>query len=399
MEIKSRITDTRINAENIFIELSYKEYIEIARLITLNNPLQRKRVKSSNTVYSLLRNDLKKGCLVPPIVLALSNDNHQELSEISDEEILNYLSEHKENLIILDGLQRTYTFLDVELELMNSKDEEQLQKFYNHKLRMELYLGINKFGILYRMLTLNTGQTPMSIRHQLEILYKDYLDQNINGINLVSEVDNDSINEIRMYKFNDIIDGFNSYLERNELPIDRFELLNNIKGLEKLSVENHKKDLFKDFLIAYDTFIIKVQELSDGWEFNQSSQEELEVSSRKLDGQPFGRVVFKIFNKSQPITGFGAALGKLKDFNKINDFEEWESKIQNITFNGEFEDWILDLIWHLDKIKVNSKKIGNSQRLYFYWFFRELFNEDSDSYLNLSEAVTNGYQRYRSQME
>lgn len=399
MKIKSRITDTRINAENIFIELTYKEYIEVAKLITENNPLQRKRVKSSNTVYSLLRNDLKKGCLIPPIVLALSSDDQQTLCGTSDDEIISYIDANKEKLIILDGLQRTYTFLDVERELKSVEDDEQLQLFYQHKLRVELYLGINKFGILYRMLTLNTGQTPMSIRHQLEILYKEYLDQDIEGINLVSEVDNENINVIRKYKFNDIIDGFNSYLERNELPIDRFELLNNIKGLEKLSVEDHKKDLFKDFLISYNAFVVKVDELSNGWEFSQESQEELEETSRKLEGQPFAKSAFKIFNKSQAITGFGAALGKLKDFEEINDFEMWEQKIHDISYEGEFNEWILELISQLDRIKVNSKKIGNSQRLYFYWFFRELFNESSDSYLNLNAAVTNGYQRYRSQME
>lgn len=396
MDIKSRITDTRIKAENIFIELSYEEYIRIAKNITENNPLQRRRVKSSNTVYSLLRDDLKKGCLIPPIVLALSNEGAENFSSKSDEEIITYILSNIKKLIILDGLQRTYTFLDVENELGQEGNPEKLQQYYQHKLRVELYLGINRFGILYRMLTLNTGQTPMSIRHQLEILYKDYLDQDINGVTLVSEVDNENIDEIGKYKFNDIIDGFNSYLERNELPIDRFELLNNIKGLEKLSVENHQKDLFKDFLIFYNQFVLKIHQLSDGFELTQEMMDEKDII---LEGQPFGRVAFKIFNKSQPITGLGAALGKLKDFQKVDNFEVWGQMIDGIHCSDKSGEWLLNLISQLDRIKINSKKIGNSQRLYFYWFFRELFNEDSDSFLNLDEAVNNGYQRYRSQME
>ncbi|MEW4024715.1 hypothetical protein AB4Y69_03625 [Bacillus sp. YAF8] len=394
MEIKSRITDTRINAENIFIELTYQEYLAVARQITKNNPLQRRRVKSSNTVYSLLRTDLKRGCLVPPIVLALTNGGEGNYQSMSNEEIIEYFNSNKEKMVILDGLQRTHTFLDVESELLQSEESEQIEIFNKNKLRIELYLGINKFGILYRMLTLNTGQSPMSIRHQVEILYKDYMMDGLDGVKLVSEVDGENISEIKRYKFKDIIDGFNSYLERNELPIDRFEILNNIKGLEKLSEENQKKDLFEGFLISYNKFVMKVNELSEEWEISEEDKEELNLS-----GQPFGKKAYKIFNKSQSITGFGAALGKLKDVNKVNGFDDCEKKIDSLSFTGSPEEWILNILSHLDKIKTTSKKIGNSQRIYFYWFFRELFNEDSDSYLNLNEATLNGYQRYRSQME
>ena len=80
-----------------------------------------------------------------------------------------------ENLIILDGLQRTYTILELIEELKSEEDnQEELSKVLSNSIRIEVFLGINKIGILYRMLTLNTGQTPMSIRHQIEILYSDY---------------------------------------------------------------------------------------------------------------------------------------------------------------------------------------------------------------------------------
>lgn len=65
---------------------------------------------------------------------------------------------------------------------------ETLPLLYN-KLRLEVYVNINKFGVLYRMLTLNTGQTPMSVRHQIEMLYSDMLDKEINGVKLITEVE------------------------------------------------------------------------------------------------------------------------------------------------------------------------------------------------------------------
>ena len=85
--------------------------------------------------------------------------------------------------------------------------------FYSNKLRIELYLGINKFGILYRMLTLNTGQTPMSVRHQIEMLYQDYLTHDIEGIKVLREVDENNNNELGTYNFKSVIEGFNSYLK------------------------------------------------------------------------------------------------------------------------------------------------------------------------------------------
>ncbi|MDM3852832.1 MAG: hypothetical protein PT119_23320 [Aphanizomenon gracile PMC627.10] len=71
MKILSRIFDNRINAHNILTEISIDEYLEIANFISKNNPLQRKRLKSYSSIYNLLKEDIKIGCTIPPIVLAL----------------------------------------------------------------------------------------------------------------------------------------------------------------------------------------------------------------------------------------------------------------------------------------------------------------------------------------
>ncbi|OFD82691.1 hypothetical protein [Bacillus mycoides] len=394
MEIKSRITDSRISAENIFIEMTYEEYLKIASKIIENNPLQRRRVKSSNTVYSLLKNDLKSGCLMPPMVLGLSNGRDNEYATMSDDELIKYINDNKERLIILDGLQRTHTLKDVEIEYESTDSKEAINAFYSNKLRLELYLGINKFGILYRMLTLNTGQTPMSIRHQIEMLYQDYLQFDIEGIKILREVDENNNNELGTYNFKSVIEGFNSYLERDPLPMDRFDVLNNVKSLEKLSIEDQKQDLFMQYLITFNLFIKHVVDYSADWQLDTEYEEEMKLSSRA-----FAVSALKLFNKSQAFTGFGAAIGKLRDLDLISGFEEVNKIIPNLTSDENQEDWIIDFIINLDEIKRKSKKIGNSQREYFYWFFRALFNKDSDAYLNLSQAVEDGYKKYRRESE
>ncbi|MEG1131303.1 MAG: hypothetical protein RSD77_03220 [Romboutsia sp.] len=391
MNIISRIYDNRINSENVFIEIKCKDYLSFSQKIIDNNELQRKRVKSSKTVYSLLKDDLKEGCIIPPIVLAISDKDYKKTW--TDSEVLEFIQSNIENLLILDGLQRTYTILLAEAELIKDNQTDKLDRFYNQTLRLEVYLGINKFGILYRMLTLNTGQTPMSIRHQIEILYKDIMNKPIEGIKLISETDDESPDDLSTYNFRDIIEGFNSYLERNELPLGKSDILQNIKSLEKLSFEDQQEDLFEQFTKVYNGLVVSLDKLTESETINSEKSDEYE-----LDSIPFGKNVIKIFNKSQALTGFGAAIGKLKDFGLINNITDLEELYPKIKFDEEENDWMYSILKNLDSIKTHSKKIGNSQRMYFQYFFRELFNKESDSYLNLDLAVENGYKKYYSQV-
>lgn len=385
MRIISNLFDLRINAQNYLVEIEIGEYLRLAKKIMDKNDYQRKRVKSSNTIYALLKKDLNIGCLIPPIVLASSKSG---MTGIIDDNKLE--EEFKDgNFLILDGLQRTYTLLDLEKELLSSKDSESLERLNKRKLRIEIYFGINRLGVLYRMLTLNTGQTPVSLRHQIEILYLDFLQENIGEIKLLREIDEESPSNFGEYGFRDVVDGFNAYLDRNELPLDRFDLLENIKGLEKLSKEDQKKDLFQEFIVVFHEFIKKMNELSNNWEY--SSDKDI-----KIAGRPFGSDIYKIFGKSQVMTGFGSAVGKLVDFKLLQDFPNVKEIIKTLTLNN-VDDTFKSLLEKLDEIRNKAKKIGNDQRLFFHYFFRELFNKESDSYRKVESAVETGFRKYLSQ--
>lgn len=385
MEIKNKIYDNRIDSLNLLLEISIEDYFLLSKNILENNEFQRRRVKSSSTVYSLLKTDLKQGCVIPPIVLALAIEAKPTKSE-PDEELIATIEANIEKLIILDGLQRTYTIRDLVKELIDTVDPD-IGVILNRKIRIEIYIGINKLGILYRMLTLNTGQTPMSSRHQIEIIYSDYILNGIDGIKLIKETDDDTPNNPGEYKFREIIEGFTSYLERNYLTIDRVDILDNIKSLEKLAAENQKSDLFKEFLITYDCFVKKMIELANGWSF---SEERIGV---KLSSQPFARIALKIFNKSQVMTGFGSAIGKLLDFDAIKQTSDIIKLIEKIT-SDRMDNELNTLIIKLDSIRFESKKIGNDQRLFFHFFFRELFDSKSDGFLSIENSVNEAFGQY-----
>lgn len=392
MEVMSRIYDKRINSTNLYVTTTFKEYLSIAGYLIKNNELQRKRVKTSKTVYSLLKTDLINGCVMPPIVLAITN-NDEISNKNTDEEIFEYIKKNSKNVLILDGLQRTYTLIDAGNEISDDKREE----FLNYEMRLEIYIDMNKFGVLYRMLTLNTGQTPMSPRHQLEMLYSGMLDTEVEGIKLVREVEGKSNPDDNEFIFKNVIEGFNSYMNRNELPMDREDILENVRILENMANENIKEDLFKEFLEMYVKLFKALRSVSGDYIVKKEDLEEYEIIST-----PFGNKVSKVFSTSQAMTGFGAAFGIMKDkgiFKKEkNDFVFLKGIIDNIDRANSGNEWLMMFLKKMDIIKNNSKKIGNGQRMFFHYFYRELLNPESDSFLKLDLAVENGYKKYDSQV-
>ena len=392
MEIMSRIYDHRINSMNLYVETTFGEYLSFADKIIKNNELQRKRVKTSKSVYALLKDDLKKGCVMPPLVLAVTQRDVIDAEEVEADELLEYIKDNTDDVLILDGLQRTYTLIDARSE-MEKEDKRKINKFLSYSLRLEIYVEINRFGVLYRMLTLNTGQTPMSARHQLEMLYSDMLNTEIEGVTLVPDNDGKADPDDGQFIFKNTIEGFNSYMNRNELPIDRQELLENIKMMENMSEEDVSDDLFKEFLEGYIKVFNALRTITGEYNLTKEDAADYEISN-----SPFGKKVSKVFSTSQAMTGYGSASGKMKDNAIITDIKDIMPMLQKLKKRNDGYEWFLEMLIKFDRIKESSKKIGNAQRMFFHYFFRELFNKESDSYLDLDEAVENGYKKYISQV-
>lgn len=378
MIIKSILEDKKVSAKSVLIEISIRDYLDLAKKIYKKNNLQRRRVRSSRTVYSLLKADMIHGCVIPPVVLAytkpagtLETDLHAAFTGDSD------------NFVLLDGLQRSLTLMDIEAEL--SAQPEINTEFLNRPMRCEIYEGINKIGILYRMLTLNTGQTPMSVRHQIEIMYQDYLDVPIEGITLVREVDARRARQPNCYNFRDVIEGLNSYLERSESPLDRGDILDNISSLENLAKENDNHDVFKDFLTAWNRFISKITEL----DLRHPSVAPADDATEETDTKVWGSTGTQIFKRAQAISGFGAAIGMLRDEDGITTFNSLD--IAKITVGASNEDFILTFNELINSLTTRAKRIGNAQRLFFRQYFKMLFWAESGAYLNLTRSLNEAY--------
>jgi hypothetical protein len=385
LKIISRLRDNRINAINVLAEMSLSEYADLVSDNLGKNEFQRRRVSSSKTVYSLLKDDMRRGCIIPPLVLALTEEI-RDIGDLDDNGLKELITKNAARLVILDGLQRTHTIIELLREVAPIPDSGGELPNEETPVRVEIYLGLDRLGILYRMLTLNTGQTPMSLRQQIEMLYMDYqgLDPQIQ---LIKEADGRIAAKLHEYSFKDVVEGFNAYLNRDELPLDRTALLDNIRSLEKLSKENRNTDIFRTYVATLDEFAVHAITLADGAELPLGQIE---------DVSPFGRNVAEIFKKPQAMSGLGAALGKLVDRGILGSLDQASLLIPAVQLD-DAEEFLVDINQSLAWLKNNTSKIGNAQRTYFTFYFRELFNEDTDSYLDLRAASTSALRKYQDQ--
>jgi hypothetical protein len=405
MEILGHLLDHRIQAINVLIQVTMKEYIDIADSILNENEFQRKKVINSQ-ISQLLREDITIGCSIPPLVLAVQRDlveaNFDFTSPIDENIVLRAFKEKK--LLILDGKQRTHVFLKLYKDLTDSLTKpvdqslvkKDLDSFLANTLRIEVYVGINKLNILYRMLTLNSGQTNMSTRHLMEMLYLDYLAIPFNGIKLIPDKDNETVSkDPSEFVFKDVLDGFTSYLDKDENTLERAEILDNIKSAKNISQEQKDKNLFESFVITYKAVIDKLIELSGGYIIDK---EALIGTEFEVKGLPFGKTTAEIFKRSQAISGFGAAAAELKDIRDNFDLAFLKTLIDKIKFrDGDFEQTILLIIKNFDTIRDKSKKIGNDQRYYFKMLFKYLFDPESSCPQCLDKAVEYAYKKTREE--
>ena len=104
------------------------------------------------------------------------------------------------------------------------------------------------------------------------------------------------------------------------------------------------------YIITYNKFLSKINSFDEDWAVNK---ENLNISS------VFGKDTLHIFTKSQVLSGFGAAIGKLKDNEVIKDFGTISEDIDKLILskdNTSFDAVMNILLCKLDVIKNKAKK-------------------------------------------
>lgn len=388
---------------NLGVELTIGEYLSFAGEILNKNEFQRRRVKTSGKTYDLLGRDLVDGCIIPPIILAVTDAYADELQPLVASAISNGAGDKSwaaieglveravadRELLILDGLQRSLTMEGISSS--RSLTPAEMTGFLDHVIRLEVYVGLSKTGILYRMLTLNTGQTPMSFRHQLEILYHDYIDNNSlpDGIEILREVDERRARRGGTYKYADVVDLFYAFSTGTPMPFDKQALVGELREMRFLENYNYRPDSdeMQDLLVIYNKLVSRISDLAQGWTYRPEEYED-------PIARPFASNTVSIFSRAQAMAGFGAECKRLITVGQISNLSNLDAAIQALHFTGEVETSLVGLLKILDETGLKAKRIGDAQRAYFQCAFRAMMMPESETYTDLSRCWLRGQEIY-----
>ncbi|WPO78510.1 hypothetical protein [Flavobacterium sp. KACC 22761] len=301
----------------------------LKELYPLVDRLEIQRNLQNPSFYSRLRLDLIKGCVMPPITLAIISDKGNLPAKIQDAE--KYINENIKNAFILDGIQRlsalhrTYT---------NPELDQQID--VERPLFLNILICKKMDNLLYRMITLNNGQKAMSANHQIEILLGN------------------------MYKFKDLDIVIQTEKEKGKKGKYQhsFEKSNIIKGylafLSKSTAIDNKKIIESkmDELVAKKIIDSKITE--DTVEFSSV----IALINRFAESD----YLKKWFDNTNNMIGF--CVGIRKSFEKLNNIE-----IKKIEENlKEFEKAFKAL--NLSTIKLSKERRNLSQ--YFIENYAEI---------------------------
>lgn len=143
-----------------FINSSTTFGYALEALVPLINRLEIQRRIQSAKFYERLERDLVTGCIMPPLTLAFVLPNTTISNDINETE--DFINKNISDAFVLDGIQRLNTLS------RTYKNHPELDKARPIFLNIIVCDSMDK--LLYRMITLNNGQRPMSPSHQIEIL-------------------------------------------------------------------------------------------------------------------------------------------------------------------------------------------------------------------------------------
>ena len=249
--------DMRTATPVVYAKMSIDTYLKIVGDDFENFSIQRRR--ETHKAYQRLKNDLKEGALLPAISLAAKPAGVADLIPLLAEgEATGNWVKLQEKLLaggvvdILDGLQRTYILHDIK--------EEGHDFLEGQELLAEFWLEEDLKNLIYRIIVLNAGQKPMSMRHQIELLFmslKSYLEEKVDGLRIYTERENTRRRSAKKFSLALIASGYHAYLTASaELKKD------NIVASKML--DSNALDASKDELGAsFDQFVDYLEKLAE----------------------------------------------------------------------------------------------------------------------------------------
>ena len=151
---------------NSYVGLGKTDYkTALEHLYPLIDKFEAQRKLQDKKFYKRLQRDLGEGCVMPPLTVAFVDKSATDLSTVRAFE--EYVGENLSDAYILDGMQRLNT-------LNSAQSNDGFDRDRN--IYVSVIVATSQDKLLYRMITLNNGQRPMTPRHQIEILTAEMFD-------------------------------------------------------------------------------------------------------------------------------------------------------------------------------------------------------------------------------
>lgn len=259
--------DGRLSNFMVSARADYEWYIDKTRGSEDSLQIQRDIITGKKP-YKNLRSDLRVGCILPTIVLAIRDVDGRSLERYAVDDwfieapasdlvaIQTALANVEPTSVdIVDGLQRTNALREVLAEL----DGEQRANFLRRSLRLEIWINIKFFPLAYRMLLLNAGQRPMSMKHQIDILSGGLADdlKDLPGIEIFRVKDHKRRKQPGQFHLSVLAQAFQAWMQRSP-NVDRTNLVVETmvvdEALESLGIDldeggdGNQRDGFREFV-------------------------------------------------------------------------------------------------------------------------------------------------------
>lgn len=215
MELKciNVLRDGRISSLSISAITTIGDYMKWFDTFGESNKLTEQRpqlnTRSANMIRRRLVEDLKQGAVIPPIVIGLSTQ--ADLSYIDAHNVGKLINDSLEKGTVIDGMQRSSALREA---------MAQSNGISHNPIRVDFWISNGTTALIYRMLVLNTGQTPWEIKRQMEVIYKPLIievRQRIDGIVLNEKDDQRRRRAGGEYPASSIIELLIVYSSRKEI--------------------------------------------------------------------------------------------------------------------------------------------------------------------------------------
>lgn len=309
--------------------------------------------KTGMKIRSRLVNDLKKGAVIPPIVVGAVCPSRlfSSLKSISNSSsLVETLKGNGIDLSIIDGMQRTTALRDAELNKSKTF------------IRVEIWIAKKVESLIYRMLVLNTGQVPWDLKRQLDTLYRPIVNQvqaKVPGVKIFALDETYRRSQAGEYRSTRIVELFLAFSSRT-IDVDVKERV----AEEFAKIDITEATSHNDFMPLFIEAIKLMVELDGAFDRSSRKAQTADASAKIKSGKD-------IFTSSPGSIGFVVAIAELAmgapgfDYSFKDAKERLQSVAEKIKDLAQFLNSKTDaqLVEFLDLETLNQVLIVKSSRI------------------------------------